>query len=95
MLEHVSRVKNIVSSGDQQAALAALDDIQNDNLGLNNWGAYVSMDSRWNEFKFNGADITVYLTIGCHITSAEDARTITKGQGASGVKWGPIRAEHS
>ena len=62
-----------------------------DALGLSNWGAYVSQDSRWNQFKFNGGDRPSYLPGGCHSISYTDANTIVTTRGASGSYWAPAR----
>jgi len=60
-----------------------------DHLGLSNWGSYVSLQPKINEFKFNTADRPIYVPVNAHKLSYEDAETIVDGKGPMGEKWKP------
>jgi len=55
-----------------------------DQSGLNNWGSYVSLNPKLNEFKFNGGDRPSYLPPASHNLSYADARVIIETTGPSG-----------
>ncbi len=74
------RIQNSIS----QDGLAIVID---DGLGLSNWGGYIALQSRLNEFKFNGGDKPSYVPNSSHNTSYEEAKTIIKTTGASGTAW--------
>lgn len=58
-----------------------------DHLGLSNWGGYVSLIPKLNEFKFNGSDRPSYLPPATHNLSFDDALAIIHTKGESGTAY--------
>lgn len=58
-----------------------------DHLGLSNWGGYVVIEPRMNEFKFTGVDRPSYVPPASHVTSYANALTIVNTRGPVGVAW--------